>query len=287
MKAFLRIAGVALACTASALAQEAPPSSSGVDEPEIVVTAPSQQLLQDFVGELSAAPSGRTMARWDRTICPGVVGMNAPHAQFMIDRIAASAIRLGLVVGESGCRPNIVIYMTTDADGVARQIAEHPRLVSRRNRHGNTRGREALREFAETPRAVRWWHLSQSVTGDGFEVVRGAQVRVREVSRLRTNLRQDLSRAFIVIDANRINGVRLDTLSDYVTMAALAQLDPEADVSGLPTVLQVFAPGDRTEQTPVALTDWDVRYLNALYNSSRTATSAARQQDEIARRMAD
>jgi hypothetical protein len=287
MKVLLQTAALALACTASAFAQEAPPSSSGADEAEIVVTAPTPELLQEFVGEMTANPMARTLARWDRSICTSVLGMNAPHAQFMIDRIAATAIRLGLEPGQSGCRPNITIFMTYEAEAFAQQIADHPRLISRRNRYGNTRGREALREFAETPRAVRWWHMSETVTGDGFVVARGSQVRVRQVGRVRGNLRQDLSQAFIVIDANRIDGVRLDTLSDYVAMAALAQLDPNADFSGLPTVLSVFGGGAASGEAPVALTGWDVGYLEALYSTTRDARSASEQEADIARRMAD
>lgn len=253
-------------------------------EEEIVVTAPSRELVQQFVGEITAQPTGRTLARWDTGFCAGVVGMHRPHAQFIIDRISETAIRLGLEPGESGCRPNVLIFMSEDADTVARELAEDPRVKSPRNRYGNSRGCEALIAFAETPRPVRWWHLSRSVTGDGFEVARGNQVTVREMGRVRGTIRQDLSAAFVVIDASRVRGVPIGALADYVTMVTLAQLDPEAQVEGLPTILNLFSPADAASR-PSGLTEWDMRYLDGLYNAIRTARDAARQEEEIARRM--
>lgn len=280
-----------LAISQPVFAQEnqtvAPVQVAPRDEGDIIVAAPpAEEALRAFVGEVSARSSNRQLARWDRSICPGVIGMNAPHAQFMIDRIAATAVQLGLTVGEAGCRANILIFMTYEADAMAQQIADHPRLSSNRGRHGNTRGREALRDFAATPRPVRWWHVSQTVTRDGFVVRRGEQVTVREMGRARSSVRQDFDRALIVIDANRVNGVRLDALSDYVTMAALAQLDPEADVSTAPTILALFSDEPTVQPAPAAITTWDMAYLQGLYGAVRNARNSDQQEEEIARRMA-
>lgn len=273
----------AAALATSAYAQDGQTDSS----PDIVVTAPDAEVLQSFVGELSAPAHNGQMARWDENICPSVIGMNAAPAQFMIDRLAVRAIELGLTVGGPGCRANVLIYMSRDADGIARQIADHPRLSSRR--HGNSRGRRALQEFASTPRPVRWWHVARTVTGDGFYVTRGDSnptfTRVREASRIRPNVRQDLSKVVVVIDANRINGVRLDTLSDYVAMAALAQIDPDADASALPSVLSVFAGGAANAEAPRELTAWDQAYLHGLYEATRLARSQSQQEADIVRSM--
>lgn len=291
------IAALAWALAASTHAQtpeqsvgESAPADENVDSEQVVVTAPSvDAMVRAFVGEVSEGGQMNQLGRWDRKVCPGVAGMRARYAQALIDRIAAIALTVGLEVGEPGCSPNALIYVTEDSDALAHElVTQHGSLVGRRYTDGHTRGRDALRDFADTPRPVRWWHVTRSVTADGFAIDQGDSmsaptVNVRSMGRLRRATREDFARVLIVIDARRINGYRLGAVADYVAMAVLAQLDPESDTRGFDTILNLFQ--EDANPRPTRLTEWDLSYLDGLYHATRDARSTGRQERDIARRM--
>ncbi len=287
----------ATAAAAYAQTEDAPTAQQevageAVTSDDVVVSAPLiREMVREFVGEVSSAGQLEQLGRWDRTICPGVAGMRRRYAQALIDRLAVIAFGAGLDVGEPGCRPNALIYVTEDSDALAHELAtQHGALLSHRNRHGNTRGREALDDFVNTPRPVRWWHVTRTFTADGFAVARcdGAAegcepTTVRSMGRLRRGTREDFDRVIIIVDARRIDGYRFGAVADYVAMAVLAQLDPDADVSSFATILNLFDEDAAT--SPTTITDWDLWYLDGLYHATRDARDAGRQEADIARRM--
>ncbi len=283
--AVIMAALIAIVLVKPAHAQQSaePPTEEEPSTEIVVVTAPAlDDMVRSFVGEISVAGQVGQLGRWDRSICPGVAGMRTRYAQALIDRIALIAHQVGLEVGEPGCRPNAMIFVTEDSDALAADIVRHHgTLVSRRNRAGNTRGREALEAFAETPRAVRWWHVSRSVTSDGFQVRQGEQTTVRSIGRLGRGTREDFDRVLVIIDARRIDGIRFGSVADYVAMVVLAQLDPDADTVNYTTILNLF--GGETNR-PTTITAWDLAYLEGLYGAVRDADDG-RQERDIRRRM--
>jgi hypothetical protein len=69
-------------------------------------------------------------------------------------------------------------------------------------------------------------------------------------------------------------------------MVTLAQLDPRADTSTYPTILNLFSSPAPGAQRPTAMTDWDVAYLHGLYDATRDARNSNQQEAEIATTMA-
>lgn len=272
---------------------QASASASADDEvasENVVVTAPSvDAMVRAFVGEVSNGGQMNQLGRWDHTVCPGVAGMRTQYAQALIDRIAAIAFTVGLDIGEPGCTPNALIYVTENSDALAQElVSQHGALVARRYTYGHTRGRVALQDFANTPRAVRWWHVTTSVSADGFRVEQGdamgaPSVAARSMGRLRRTTREDFDRVLIIIDARRIDGYRFGAVADYVAMAVLAQLDPAADTAPYDTILNLFA--DESSTRPSTITDWDLSYLDGLYHATRDARNTGRQERDISRRM--
>lgn len=278
---------IALVGQATAQTRADPP-----DDEIVVVGQRNSDAVRDFVGELGAAPrSADQLARWDRRICPGVLGLRPRYAQFAIDRIAQRAFDVGLDVGEPGCRANVLIIVTPDPDAIARELFEQHRdaLGYFYERGQRTLGRAALRHFVESDAPVRWWHVSRTVTRDGEAIGDTADggppvnLLAGAGSRLRRNTRLDFGAAFIVVDARRLEGMQLEALADYLAMVSLAQLDADADASAYPSILNLFS-ADAT-QRPAAMTEWDIGYLRGLYGATREASSARRQQGEIARGM--
>ena len=97
------------------------------------------------------------------------------------------------------------------------------------------------------------------------------------------NGRNDLSHVVIVVDVHQVRGISIDVLSDYIAMVAMAQIDPEVDLSGQSSILNLFSNSERVSH----MTDWDVAYLRALYSARQDRAVATHQTREIANTMVE
>lgn len=278
--------GAALAITAPVQdPQTAPPAAEAPVRLEDVVTNARrlEDATTDLVGEIAAPVRRRGFARWHDGVCVGVGNLDPAIAQQMTDRISDVARELGLKAGEPGCHPSILIVATSNASAfTAEFVAMRPRLF-RVGGAGMDRGSAAFEDFIQTERPVRWWSVSQptdadsgmpavrlpgqvrgAATGDGSVFAYAPLIAVRGPSRLVSQYRQDLKRTFVIIDVDRLNGVNLGQLSDYVAMVSLAQIDPDADTARFETILNVFDEPVGAE----GLTGWDMAYLRGLYDTA-------------------
>ncbi|HEV7690979.1 MAG TPA: hypothetical protein VGO52_09160 [Hyphomonadaceae bacterium] len=272
--------------------QSAPPS----DE-RVIVPGTPEEAIKNFVGEIAATTSRseNQIARWSRTICPSMVGMRANYAQLVIDRISRRALDIGLDIGEPNCRPSILIIVTREPDRVAQGLFDNYKRRLGYYDGAETLGRNALRDFVKSTAPVRWWHVNYTVSADGQQALGGGQsaaavgqmpsVANRHPSRILKSTRQDAAMAFVIVDARRLEGLDLMAVADYLAMASLAQLDPEADTSAYPTILNLFGQPRADASRTTSLTEWDIAYLKGLYEMTPEAASAARQQAEIAKSM--
>ena len=264
-----------------------PPQPTTVEG--LVVTArpaaPPVDTVSAFVAEVSAPTANGRLARWDRKICPGVIGLKPPYGQVLIDRIAAVSAVVGLETGAPGCKANMVIIATDDSQALAKSIVDRNPSVFARWERGMSRGEKALGEFVETPTPVRWWHVTRTMTADGQSYTQGSSVRVRSVGRLRANTRDDFNHVIILIDVKRVGVIRFEALADYITMIGLAQIEPDADLGGARSIIGLFADRDSGAEPARGLTEWDAAYLLGLYSANRDVVRGSRQERDIARRM--
>lgn len=269
---------------------------------DVVVTGGRlDTVIREFVGEVAYPARNRGLARWHREVCVGTVNMSADHARYMVDRVSDVASSIGLRPGAPGCRPDIVIIAARDGQKVASD------LVASRQQFFNTRIAELLgigsvRAFQEPGRPVRWWLSSLPVDRLGraavalgdFENFRegGIQRGVlrappvvygADASILRLATRDDLTRAIVIIDANEIGRASLEQLADYVAMVSLVQIDPSGDTTGFPTILNLF---DDPDQAPPGLTEWDLTYMQSLYNVTLNQVARGAQVRSIASNIA-
>jgi hypothetical protein len=262
---------------------------------DLVISAATREQAQTFVSQLAATPaSDDQMGRWNSSLCVGVAGLPARQGQFIADRVAQRAFALGLEPGAPGCAPNVSIVVAPDGNVMAQQMFENePSLFAYRYETGiSTLGQAALTEFVNTPRPVRWWHVTRTMSADGEALSRdstaagasgfAAQVVRSDGTRLASVTRKDFSRVIVIVDASRVGGVQLAALADYIAMVALAQINPHADMTAYPTIMNLFA---ASSAAPTQLTQWDLVYLDALYATDRDAASVQQQQSDIARRM--
>ncbi|GLS00964.1 hypothetical protein GCM10007859_09740 [Brevundimonas denitrificans] len=276
MSLFVAIAALALGALEDSGGQEpaAPqtrpvPSAVGQLE-DIVVEGTLESRVRAFVDEIVAPPKGRFLARWHDRLCPGVVNLDREAAQAVADRIGDLAASLDIDVGRPGCDPNVVVIFTTEAAGLATAMVERDRRIFDHPQLGAfNRGDVALEHFMTSDAPVRWWHLSMPVDPlTGLRTVRlGEDLQPRQPvaaeGRLGVSTVDVLYKAIIIVDVDRLGGADFSQVADYIAMVTLAQIEPEADIAGQPTILNVF----RQPDVAPGLTEWDRSYLDSLYAS--------------------
>jgi len=273
---------LALAVPGLAWAQETPETRV---EDIVVLGTPLREQVETFADTVVAPPHGRGPARWSARsgICVGVVNLQRDAAQAMADRVSEVALDLGLPIGEPGCSPNILIIATDDAPTLTAALVERSPNAFRPPYSGSSRSRLQLRRFIESDAPVRWWHVSLPVNSEtgavavrlpGYDPPRTGVM----ASRLTTVIQNDLRRAYVIIDIDQAENVSVRQLSDYVAMVAFAQIDPDADLSGFPTILNVFD----NPTIAFGLTDWDQSYLGSLYGAELNRSNPNAQSGAVA-----
>ena len=256
-------------------------------EDVIVEARRLEELTREFVDEVSAPPRNRGLARWYGGVCVAVANIRADVAQPLADHISQVAMEYGLRPGDPGCRPNIIVTFADDGQAMGEAMVERRRRIFHIGVGGLDRGNVALRDFRESDRPVRWWHVSVPTDAEsglpGIRLPGGDAPRVRGEGLVNQGrgIRDDLNKVIIVVDIDRIDGVMLPQLADYLALIALAQVDPDSDTSRFSTILNLF---DDPEGSP-GLTGWDRAYLEALYNGPSERIRNSDQTRELLRNL--
>jgi len=271
--------------------------------PTIVVTGARREQAEIYLGKVM--PKGglvkaRGVPRWTTAICTSVIGPPAEQGQFIADRVSLRAIEVGLKAGGPECSTNLLIIVTNDPEELLPAIAQKHRALFGFTGDANidTGGSSSLKEFIEGKSAVRWRQVIETVGADGMPLdgdpmpdplaARGLPppgnlpiVRA-DSTRLRSNVRRQLSRVVVVVDTRQTAGISLGAIADYLAFAALADVGADADLSAFPSILNLFNP---QAEHPAALSDWDLAFLKGLYAAHLTSASGAMQYREIAAQM--
>ena len=263
----------------------APPGEQTIADEEIIVRG--QRLsdiefnldlyIRSFLDEVAAPARSRGYARWKRAVCIGVHNLEESAAQYIVDRISAAAIDVGIEPGEPGCRPQVNIVFAADGRQMAANMVDSEPRVFRpvAGNAGMDLGREALDEFVTSEKPVRWWHVSMPVAthGSGMPAIEPPQaacfrapycfpfIPVAGPSRVHSGVRDDLLYVIIVVDGSELIDKSWQQIADYLAVVSLAQIDPWTDPQEFDSILNLFS-------NPAAysgLTDWDQNYLRALY----------------------
>ncbi|NBB52985.1 hypothetical protein GVN24_32410 [Rhizobium sp. CRIBSB] len=269
-----------------------PPAPETAIEGIVVDGRRLRELSRDFVSAIAAPPRARGLALWRGPVCVGVANLNIELSQYLVDRVSTVAADLNLETGEPGCAPNIVIAFAADAAAMADAVVtREPRnfRLSVANMHGDA---VDLRSFRSGDHPVRWWTVSvpvNSETGDRAIRLPGdvspsgeptaPTISVFAASRINTQIRDDLARIIVIVDADDAARVSLPQLADYLAMVTMAQIDNDADTDGFDTVLNVFD----NPASADGLTEWDWSYLRALYASRSERTTSGAQAGQLAR----
>lgn len=281
------LVGVLLLSGAQQASQQSHADASPAAELESVLVEGRrlEEAARAYAQEVGEPPRGTRLARWNRPVCVSVSNMQPRYAQFMIDRIAMNALDAGADVGGPGCRPNVIILATTDGPALAKKLVRDAGLGFRPAIQHTNLTRNALSEFQNAAQPVRWWNVVMPVTtdaGDIATVLKGDSVRdpssnrlrfltVRDGSRIRSNIRYDMAWTIVIVDMSKTGGAPFGVLADFVSMVSLAQIDPDVDLSGQSTVMNLFLSPAEID----GLSQWDKDYLAALYTEPNDRVSAS------------
>ena len=246
-------------------ASSATPRSESEDS-DIVVRGRLRNALQNFVASLTQTGPTEQIARWKDDICPALFGMDSAQADFMGRRIEALANSVRLRTRHSNCATTMMIVVTPDAAGFARELARQLPVTLR------TDGFSRLKRFVSSTKPVRWLSVTDEC-GGGCSLPN---------SRLTMATRPTFRAMLVIVDAHRIGGINLGELSDYVAMVALS--NPPADVRARSSSILSMNEESRVPGTHYQLTDYDRSFLSGLYGSAIDG-SGREQRSSIVRRM--
>lgn len=244
----------------------------------------------------AVAPVGeRSLAVWRDPLCVGVMNMEGEAARFMADRVADWAHSLDVTIARPGCRPNVLVVLTSDGDATASDLIQARRgdFQPGIGADGVERGTAALRRFRTSGQVARWWHVSFPIDRTGEIIGRmpgempfegGDELLLRRpsgfgaqatggtgASRFRREARDKLGRVVIVLESRAFETADLLQISDFVSMIALSQVAPETAMGGADSILNLFTPG---ASIPPSMTRWDQALLKAIYGAEQNRTTA-------------
>lgn len=254
-------------------APAAEPANAQEVEDNIVITGRREEqtpmeIMLDFVNEIGD-PVGSSFgfARMEKDLCVKAHNVAPEVGDYFVNRMSALAVQLGMQKQAADCKPNVDIIFTSDGPRMAASLRDREPSLLRPlgTADGTTQGRAALTEFVESDAAVRWWQVTVPVDYGGDIAVKlpgqPAPYVAASNSRLSSGVRNNLLGTIVIIDVERMGEFTWDQVTDYVSMVALAQVDPHVSLAGYDSILNLFS-GARTAPQ---LTEWDKAYLHALY----------------------
>ncbi len=234
---------------------------------EIVVEGLRETELREFVAAMTDPVRTRQIARWDREICPTVLGIETHQAEFMARRIGEVATTVRLQVATSGCVSTMLVVVTPDASALATSLARDYPVTLRKD------GDWRLKRFAASNRPVRWLTLTDPC---------GPQGCVLSGSRLTASTNPRFEAMIVLVDAPQVRRFNLGEVSDYVAFVVLGN-PPLGGQAPATSILSMFE-RERPAESSFRLTDHDRTYLAGLYRT-RTDGLGKQQRSAIANYM--
>ncbi|MBV9930688.1 MAG: hypothetical protein JO013_07065 [Alphaproteobacteria bacterium] len=245
-------------------------------------------------------------ARFESEICPLVLGLSRQLAAPVEARIRSVASRVGLRTAGTSCAANVTIIIADDGPAVILALRRKmPELFT------GLSGFEIGRLKRESGPVWNWYSIDPK-RRDGAPVEHISQIAFGPsdppkpvsphayiasnvtLSRLTEPVRLDLALSFVVINSRAAAGLTLQQLADASAVLGLSMINPRR-VGELrsESVLQVLSTSGDVRRRIAGATDFDIRYLSALYSgdsgyssdqqAARLATAIERSNARLAR----
>jgi hypothetical protein len=276
-------------------------SAQAPSENVTVTATKSREVLGEFT-KAFATPTRITgkIARWERRLCPVVMGQNPNFTTFIMQRVKYVALAAGAPVNtEPSCTPNIEIVFTTTPQSLLDNVRKNdPDYLGYAT---SSAQRDAL---ATVTRPIQAWYTTETVelnrgrsVDSGLPLGEGIKVKnfghddmyVPQFGRSNGNhiddgIHSSFNHILIVIDSTKLRGQKIVPLADYISMLALTQLNALDTCQQLPSIVNILAV--RCDHAADGSTQFDLAYLQGLYKMS-AGRSHVLQRNEIADAMAE
>ena len=291
-----------LAGVVHASAQTAKPS-----ENVTVTGTKSREVLHNFA-KAFATPATLTgkIARWERRVCPVVVGQNPHFTAFITQRIKYVALAAGAPVNiEASCNPNIEVVFTATPQALLDNVRKSDPLYL--GYATSSAQRDAL---AAVTRPIQAWYTTETVDldgvrrmdigtsnsngnpqasldgnpEDGLDGIETPPIVRSNGNHIGDGIHSGFNHILIVIDSTKLAGQRIVPLSDYISMLALTQLNSLDACQQLSSIVNIMAAN--CDHPADGLTQFDFAYLQGLYRMTADRIMVL-QRNEIGDDMAD
>jgi hypothetical protein len=288
----LLAAFLSLASASGAVAAAAAP-------PEVTITAPRPPTAEELAGEAvpnfvksHSTPSTviGQLTRWRDGICPLTRGLDDAMTAFVTARIRAVAAAVGAPLDESSsCKANVTILTSN----VTILFTLEPQkvvdaIIKKDSRLLGFHYAQQEKKLATFIHPVQGWYVTSTRNWRGVETVNdplplgvygdgaiaGCVMCAGKVapgtpgSRLDNYRSSQVVHALIVVDANKITGMTIGSISDYLAVLTLSQARASEGCSQLPSIMDLMAPGCAADKKPDQITAGDLAFLRALYRAN-------------------
>jgi len=288
-------------------------ASAQTPSEDVTVTATkSREVLGKFT-KAFATPSKLTgkIARWERHVCPVVVGQNSHFTAFIAQRVKYIALAAGAPVDtEASCKPNIeIVFTSTPQDLIDNVRKNDPDYL------GYAESNAQIKALTTVTRPIQAWYTTETVDligmrridsgrrlGNGIAMSSfdpgsdggGSSTTTIDMldatyarsngNRIDNGVHSSFNHILIVIDSTKLSGQKIVPLADYISMLALTQLNSLDACQELPSIVNILAAN--CGHVADGMTLFVLAYLQGLYKMSADR-SLMMQRNEIADAMAD
>jgi hypothetical protein len=294
-----RIAGTVflamLLADADGIAQ---PAAPGVES----VTVNGRRVPDEEIHAFVAARTAPTfklgkVARWEKGICPTVMGLKSDFTDFVKKRLKETAAKVGAPLDpNANCQPDIQIVFTTAPQALLDNIRKNYDALL--GYHDNSSQGE---EMAKVTHSIQAWYSTVTIDASGAPRFDGGKIpgigcldrpkcriyltRAQGYAvtggRVGDGLRSGFHDVIIVIDPKKLGGYEIGALADYISFLALTQPRSLDDCQQLPSILNLLAAGCTAGDATSEMTQGDLGYLKGVYHM-RDDDALIFQQDQIA-----
>jgi Secretin and TonB N terminus short domain len=234
--------------------------------------------VDHFVTSAVVQPSNDALFRWNVPVCPLVAGLPEAWGELILERISKAAVDAHAPLAGRVCHPNLYVVGHDDVGRLLKEWWARDRQLYDFAHVGI----EAVEHFNDSRRTIRAWYntrwegpdsaacgpadsapfLGSGVSGtfDAQTCTDGTDTRLTYGS-----TGSNIFSAIVVVDMNRMKGMTIQQLGDYVALIGLADVRLDADPP-VPSILELFHDGT----PPRGLTRWDKALLYSLYNTGHS-----------------
>lgn len=246
------------------------------------VTVTGTKMREEFHKFLKSfvVPVERTdkIARWERHICPHVLGQNPHYTAYIAQHIRFVALAAGARINsDESCKPNIEVVFTSTPQALMDNIRQHDVYWL-----GYAENLAQLDRLATVTKPVQAWYATEIGEGangvhwtDTNIIANGSGgVRMFEpptyvssgTGRIGNGTISGFNHVLIVIDTTKLAGEKIVPLADYIAMLALTQIKAPDSCQQLSSVANLLAAN--CDRPADGLTEFDIAYLQGLYKMS-------------------